>query len=167
MARNSGMSATPGALTGVSRASSVSARARTILPLSRAVLGPLPRTPGLIRCGIKQPRKSKTTLRMTRLYTRCLRNNTIPKQVAMCLRLSFLDGRAAVSARPPSLTVRSSTHPTAGSFSELRTSLSRSTGETRMTPIIFLGIRTSTSLSTVAPAGPKALHQPLPIDSIS
>ena len=167
MARNSGMSATPGAHNGESKASSASARARTISPLSQVVLGPLPKTPGLIKNGIQRPRRSRMTLRMTRLYTLCHRNNLTLKQVATCLRLSCLDGKAAASARPPSPTVRSRTPLTAGSFSELRTYLSSSTGETRMAPTTSLGTRTSTSLSTVAPAGLKALHRPSPIDSTS
>ena len=167
MARSSGMSATPGAHNGESKASSASARARTISPLSQAVLGPLPRTPGLIRNGIQRQRRSRTTLRMTRLSTLCHRYSSIPIQVSTFLRLSCLDGKAAVSARPPSPMVRSSTPLTAGSFSALRRSLSSSTGETRMAPTISPGTRTSTSLSTVAPAGLKALHQPSLIDSTS
>lgn len=66
--RNTGLFVIHGELTGERTDFSASAEAPTILTLSRIVLGPLPRIPGLRVFVIRQLKLKKTTPGMTRQF---------------------------------------------------------------------------------------------------
>ncbi len=165
MVKSSGMFVTPGELSGVSKASSASARASTTSLLSPAALGVRPKTPGPIRFGIRLPMQRRQTLTMTRPSTQCLSLNLTQRQAVLKLWISSHAGRAAVLQSLNSLKVRKSTVPAAGNSTTWINSLQVLTGETRMAQTIFHGTRTSISPNTVVLAGLRPPHLPSLIDS--